>query len=446
MLELGILGISIIVIIIGTMIMGTMYLVHNKTYNITQIRNLLDLITVLASNDRATIVADGYTLVDTTEIGLSVVVLTRSYPIYVKDIHLFNIQDIAQVFEFRAYVDLFLTPQDIVIIASCHNAFSWVIKRDRILDVLLSTLKKLGATQTNFRTFSNYVLIGSKDNKIYSEMLDTPIAYHPQFQITQSFCKQNPDNIYPPKSYLFFTKKVPDDEALIRCALERSARSTPAHYPSRKNKFALGDNDCILIENKNMNILNNNTANSDDCFDGVGSLGSISLYELKKVHNVNIQVQAFEFIDYGGQSRIINNDEYQVNKNLIISSIKIPASYYVHFSYINNRDIKLVTLYGPSQTPIIKQLEGNYKLDKVLVTHKYPNSVIFSDGHNCFVLAPGSYILPNYLYMYVNYVIISQYTVQVVLFRDISFKDIIQTLTTSGQVTYPKITRAIKIL
>ena len=432
-----VMTVIIIIIITAVLIGGLLYILIERRQKIQ--RSIMDLITVMSTKKEVIIVVDGQILVNPGGYGLNFVVLKRKTPIKVKDIRSFSICcSPSEIQNLAEYVDNMIGTDDIVIVGSRGSPFELVIRNDHANDLFIKTMKKLGMKKFEFTDYSNYVLIGSKQGDFYTEMLTDEIAYHPQFEIEKIFCRQNPFSAYPPKNYLFFDEKVLKDDTIIRCALERSSRATPSLDPSTRNKIGLVDNQCVFVDDSSLKAINR-AKDDDRCLNGSGSIGALSLYQIAPLKQA---VLVYEFPNYKGKVKELSWGEFQVNKEIFVGSIVIPKDYYVHFVYTPN---KLRTLYGHIKEPSIPNLLNGKPLDMIAITKRYNNSVIFCDQENCFALPPGSHVLPPYLFLKINQVIVNQYTSHVILYSDVSFRDLVQEMKESGEVEFPKIVRAVKI-
>jgi hypothetical protein len=436
--EITIISTVIISIILLTLVA---YIISKYKTTAGSNRSIMDLITVMSAQKNTIIIVDGNILVNGGSYGLNVVVIERTYPLKVKEIVSFSICcSPLEVVKLEKYIEEKIGIDDLVIISSRGNPFQLVVRNNKVNDVLIRSLKKLGMRLYDFTDKSNYVLVGTKKGDFYSESLSNHIAYHPQYKIKKILCRQNPFSVYPPKNYLFFNDKVYPEEMVVRCALERSARATPAKKPNVRDKFGLVDGKCVFVDD-NAVLSINDASDSNQCVNGMGSIGAISLYEISAPNSEKV-VEIFQFPNYKGMVKTFDWGTYGVPDEILAGSIRIPKDYFIHFVYNGN---KLSTLFGPKNQATIESKNENSPLEMISITKRFDNSVIFCDKNNCFTLPPGSHVLSPFLFLRVNHIIISQYTAEVILYNDVSFRNIIQSLTQSGEVEFPKIVRAVKI-
>ena len=468
--------IIIVILLILTLtlvsITGYFYLYNQNKKNINKltkvnkydhIQDILNRIICMVSLDKTILLLDNDILIGANnqynkynEYNSGIYFVIVSFDKLIKDIIYFDTLHFYDIKNVQKYIDN-IDDNDMYIVLSKGYPFNIYSQ--------LGVLKKLGSKIEKYTNKSNYLLIGSKKYGVFYESIsENPIIY-PQISIKSSICKVLPtdDGAKPLENNLIYMEQVPNDEKIVRCALESSLWGY--------NHFGIANNKCIPIsdnEYKNINKLNN----SDQCVDGIGNninRFSINIYKFKKEpinytnHNYKKSYDIYGITMFSGRDNtgfisILNEGEYNtVDMDINVKSMIIPKNYNVYITYKNKSTI---SIFGP------KNINIDDDIDNITIKLIKDNSVIFCDKNNkCFVLDPGTHILDPSLYTTITNVKLGVKNNKVTLYKDISLSHSVQTFNKSDKqsnkqsdkqsnkqsnkmsykVMYPVIIRSIKI-
>ncbi len=416
---------------------------HAEQFDIATLNHILNYITIMSSWKQNTIIISEYPVLTRTDCTINIVVIDTQAPrANFQDAISFKICSRKNIIKMFWYLDN-LSTDKLVIISVCGRPFNSLINLGIPLEILQSKLKRLGATRTDFKHKSNYIFISLEKQAIFEEISDEPLFY-PKIEITYKDCKINPANTFPPQKYLFFNDKVFNDETVLRCATEASARSA--------QQFGVIDHDCIDLGTKKAIDSVAIMDSSDQCVDGVGNSYYLSVYGFKKLFSTNNTLNTnqgglytFYLPNLKIPAQFMIPGEYKVEKHSVKSFILAED----HYAYLIDSNKQKIIKY--SKGPLI---ENNITdiFDTIYVSKYTQYDSIFCDNNSiCFTYARGSYMLPPYFYLKITTVTQADTTESITLFETPNFTDPItslrkELLTNIYTVEFPKIIRAIKIL
>jgi hypothetical protein len=399
---------------------------------------LEELLGIMSSQKRATVVFRGKTILDENIMGMNFILL---------DNRTFNIKKIAKFNTENAYQSINKVPpfinheienEDIVIVITRGRPFRLFKPQNIEIQAVTQSMRKLGARAKFMGEHINYILIGSKKKDIYYESISDDTVFFPELDIFNNECFVNPATIYPTK-YTFFQEHVEKPERLKRCAMEAIKYGA--------NRFGIVDRRvCVVISEKEYNDRIKPMTKSHDCgytpqsiheMVSISNRGSIETYKFNKsgspkyITEKKFGANVFTKKGFLGKQIVVGTtDEISFLKNLrvidkkyYISGIKsliIPDKFVV---YLVDEQEGLFTLKGPQEIGDLNDIGIKY-LKEFIVKRVESNSVILCDKKVCIVLGPGKHVLPPFLFIPYRHIKLSPTTNKVILFDDINFASV----------------------
>ena len=357
--------------------------------------------------------------------GMNIVIIERSNKMKIKNI--VNIDTGINYLQNDVMIDLIqnhINKTDIVVISVKRDAFRLMNTECRFHLKLLGS--KLNITKGN----ASYILIGSKDKKVYYEKISWhDDVFFPHIVYNNLGCWKIEPSIITKKIKLFSNYK--NDNLIKTCAIIASSNNV--------NRYAIGNNYCYLLDE-----------NSDYRVRGSG-YNCISSNEYKIYQIQDKYTQDFE-IKKNTQSyvRIYNDENFRLNKIILepgiynnyyfngienyggllqdeIKSIKIPENMMVIiYDDQNYRRSIRYTIIGPTEISNFREYRMNGPIKKIIVINTI-NKIIFwaldnFKGH-AYCLSYGRHIIPDEYQIKINSINIQLPKCKISMFYDDNFND-----------------------